>query len=52
MAAFDSGKFGNAWSKVQDHFTVLYGKLEKSGASRERIISELTDIDIESLVMV
>ena len=52
MAAFDSEKFGNAWSKVQDHFTVLYGKLEKSGASRETIISELTDIDIERLVMV
>jgi hypothetical protein len=51
-AAFDQEKFGSAWSKVQDHFTVLYGKLEKSGASRERIISELTDIDIERLVMV
>jgi hypothetical protein len=51
-ASFDPDKFGNAWSKVQDHFTTLYGKLEKSGASREKIIRELTDIDVERLVMV
>ena len=52
MAAFDPQKFGDAWSKVQDHFSVLYGKLQDSGASRERIIRELTDIDIEHLVMI
>jgi len=51
-ASFDPDKFGNAWSKVQDHFTTLYGKLEKSGASREKIIRKLTDIDVERLVMV
>ena len=52
MATFDPQKFGDAWSKVQDHFSVLYGKLQDSGASRERIIRELTDIDIEHLVMI
>ena len=52
MAAFDPQKFGLAWEKVQDHFAVLYGKLQESGASRERIVRELTDIDIEHLVMV
>ena len=52
MASFDPQKFGDAWSKVQDHFSVLYGKLQDSGASRERIIRELTDIDIEHLVMI
>jgi len=52
MASFDPQKFGLAWEKVQDHFSVLYGKLQESGASRERIVRELTDIDIEHLVMV
>ena len=51
-AAFDPLKFGSAWAKVQDHFSIMYGKLQSSGASRERIIQRLTEIDIEHLVMI
>ena len=50
-AAFDPQKFGLAWERVQDHFIQLYASLQKSGATREQIISQLVDVDIEDLIM-
>jgi len=48
---FDPQKFGLAWERVQDHFIQLYAKLQKSGASKNEIITRLVDIDIEDLIM-
>jgi|TARA_Y100000034_G_scaffold72075_1_gene86930 hypothetical protein len=50
-AAFDPQKFELAWKRVQDHFVQLYASLQRSGATREQIISHLVDVDIEDLVM-
>lgn len=50
--AYDPKKFELAWDKVLKHFVKLYARLLDSGATREQIIRELVDIDIQDLVMV
>ena len=47
----ESEQFAKAWEKVQGNFGLIYKKLKDSGASRERIIRELTDLDIENLLL-
>lgn len=47
----ESEQFAKAWEKVQANFGLIYKKLKDSGASRERIIRELTDLDIENLLL-